>query len=135
MRVVVGPTDGAVLANIVGNSFLSGTNSSPNNPIRVLGNESGNFPFAGASGIFLEGNVYPPAFPLAPLDQTVLIQTQIGDGGFPAPVVSRFNYPLIATTDAFLAQNAVLSDAGAKQQLNADGSSNNCARFNRCAND
>lgn len=107
------PWQGLVRANVVGNYYLPGPNS-PNGtpPIRLIGNAVGAQPFAQNSRVYLENNAEPVFALTGTENQQNLVKLSGVHGGFPQSN-TRFNYPIVTTTDPAQAKTDVLANVGA----------------------
>ena len=107
--VQVNPLRGPVHANFVGNYFKDGLDLVPANAgfadIRLIGGLT----FSPDSSVYVLGNI-GRGRPMESLPQEAIVRS---DNGGLTIQSTRFDYPLVATTDAFTARDQVLAGAGA----------------------
>lgn len=103
------PKYGVMRVNAIGNAYIPGPNT-PTKPgaIRLYGGQKYNE----ASGVYLKGNVYPDKGTAESIEQMDMVY-RFGSSPDLVVVGKRYNFPLVATSDAFQAYDHVLEKAGA----------------------
>jgi len=106
-------------ANLVGNYFSKGPNSTAYAPIRLIGQLQS--PNLAGSLAYISGNIHPVYRPNNSLPDLKVVMFTDGPPNFPTTTtrIPTMSYP--SETDAFKAYEEVLIEAGDSSQLNADG--------------